>query len=186
MGGLTYAQYCARRGYVPPFRGWSVVKRSLLDSWAQPGFHRFWRIWNPPIGYPLFRFYRVLGGNRNRAFATFTVFTVTGVLHDLAAFVLTRQWALALTLAYVVFAGLSLLSLRLAPLLRQERWPAMVNVLMNGLLVVGTFEGSHRDSIGTWLPDRMTKLGVARSPTGARANKRLQRARYASGWTLLY
>ncbi len=144
MGNLTYAQYCARRGYTPPFRGWSVVKRSLLCSWAQPGFHRFWRVWNPPIGYPLFLLYRALGGNRNRAVATFTVFAVIGALHDLVAVALTRRWALALTLAYLVFAGLSLLSLRLAPFLRQERWPAMVNVLINGLLVVGTFEGSLR------------------------------------------
>ena len=48
MGNITYAQYCARRGYTSPFRGWSVVKRSLLCSWTQPGFHRFWRVWNPP------------------------------------------------------------------------------------------------------------------------------------------
>lgn len=143
MGVITYAQYCARRGYKPPFKGWPVVKRSLFESWAQPGFHRFWRVWNPPVGYPLFRLYRLLGGNRNRVIATLAVFTVTGALHDLAVFALRQRWDMILTCAYFAFGCLSLLSMKLAPYVGQERWPKILNVILNAGLVVSTFEISN-------------------------------------------
>jgi hypothetical protein len=143
MGTTTYAQYCTRRGYKPPFRGWPVVRRSLLESWAQPGFHRFWRVWNPPIGYLLFLLYRTLGGNRNRLVATLAVFTVIGALHDLALVALVRRFSLVLTCAYFGFACLSLLSLKLAPIVRQDRWPAAVNVVVNVGLIFGTFQASR-------------------------------------------
>jgi hypothetical protein len=142
MGFWTYAQYCARRGYKPPFKGWPVVRRSLFESWTEPGFHRFWRVWNPPVGYPLFCLYRLLGGNRNRVFATLAVFTVTGALHDLAVVALQQRWGVVLTFAYFAFGCLSLISTKLAAFVGQERWPKILNVLVNAGLVVGILEVS--------------------------------------------
>lgn len=149
MGAFTYAQYCTRRGYAPPFKGWSVIRRSLFGSWAQPGFHRFWRVWNPPIGYPLFRLYRILGGNRHRVLATVVVFTMCGFLHDMAVLLLVRRWSLMLTAAFLAFASLTLLSLKLEPILKQARWPSILNVLLNLALVGGTIYAS------IWLARRL-------------------------------
>jgi hypothetical protein len=149
MGAITYHQYCTRRGYKPPFKGWPVIRRSLLESWAQPGFHRFWRVWNPPIGYPLFRLYSLLGGNRNRVVATLVVFTVAGAFHDLVVVAFKPRWGPILTFAYFVFASLSLLSSRLAPFVRWETWPKFMNVIVNAGLVFGTFEAAK------WLYGRL-------------------------------
>jgi hypothetical protein len=103
MRTITYAQYCIRRGYKPPFTGWPVVRRSLLHSWAQPGFHRFWRIWNPPVGYPLFRLYKALGGNR--VIAASAVFAFAGALHDVVVVALVPQWGPVITCAYPRLRG---------------------------------------------------------------------------------
>lgn len=120
------------------------MKRSLFDSWAQPGFHRFWRVWNPPVGYPLFLLYRLLGGNRNRVVATLLIFTFTGLLHDVVVIALQQRWYVALTCAYFAFGCLSIMSMKLAPLVGQRRWPMILNVLVNVGLVVGTLESSNR------------------------------------------
>jgi hypothetical protein len=143
-GKISYAQYCARRGYKPPFKGLPVVKRSLVESWAQPGFHRFWRTWNPPIGYPLFRFYSSLGGNRHRIAATFCVFLANGLAHDMVVLAIAQRWSSIFIVAFTMFGFLNLLSLRLARVAKQERWPRLANIVMNATLVAGTLHVSIR------------------------------------------
>jgi hypothetical protein len=144
MGSISYAQYCLRRGYQPPFKGWPVIRRSLFESWAQPGFHRFWRVWNPPVGYLLFRFYILLGGNRNRFISTSIVFAVSGALHDVVVFALVPKWGPIITSSYLVFGWLSLLSLKMENLLHQEHWSPILNAILNIGLIIGIFETLRR------------------------------------------
>jgi hypothetical protein len=144
MGSISYAQYCTSRGYKPPFKGWSVIRRSLFESWVQPGFHRFWRVWNPPVGYLLFRFYILLGGNRNRLFSTSLVFALSGALHDVVVFALVPKWGPIITCSYLVFGWLSLLNLKMERLLRQDKWPPVWNAILNLGLIIGVFETLRR------------------------------------------
>lgn len=140
MESITYEQYCLRRGYSPPFRGWSVIRRSLFGSWTQPGFHRFWKVWNPPIGYLLFRIYILLGGNRNRFVSTSIVFAFSGALHDLVVAALVPIWGPIITCSYLIFGWLSLLSMKMEKNLHQEKWPPILNAILNVGLIVGVFK----------------------------------------------
>jgi hypothetical protein len=59
QGGFnqSYDQYLILRGYDPSSSKLIILKRALIDSWAEPGLHEFWRVWNSGIGYLLFRLY---------------------------------------------------------------------------------------------------------------------------------
>ncbi|MCP4200688.1 MAG: hypothetical protein GY769_01985 [bacterium] len=120
-----------------------------MGSWVQPGFHRFWRVWNPLYGYFLYRLYLVLGGNRHRLVATLTVFASCGfVLHDLLVFLFSGYFSLVCTFGFVFFAILSLLSARFQKLLRQGEWPAAANAAANiGAIIVGLIGGVWANNI---------------------------------------
>jgi hypothetical protein len=144
MESLTYEQYCLRRGYAPPFKGWPVIRRSLFESWMQPGFHRFWRVWNPPVGYLLCQIYIRLGGNRNRLISTSVVFLFSGALHDLVVIAFAQRWGPIITFSYVMFGWISLLSLKMENILHQEKWPSIYNVILNVGFIVIVFETIRR------------------------------------------
>jgi D-alanyl-lipoteichoic acid acyltransferase DltB (MBOAT superfamily) len=129
-----------------------VLKRAAFGSLAQPGFHRFWRVYNPAIGYPLFRLYVALGGNRNRAPATLGVFLWCGFLHDVIVMILKWHWSIIFVVAYFCFALLSLLSLKLQPVIRQDKWPTLVNVMLNIILIAAPIQS------GIWLNGVLHKL----------------------------
>jgi len=42
-----------RRGYRTGYDG-RFFRRAFLECWAEPGFHRFRRIWNPSLGFLVF------------------------------------------------------------------------------------------------------------------------------------
>ncbi len=135
--------FYTKRGYQYPLQSGDVLLRWWFLSFAQPGFHRFWRVWNPLLGYLLFLFYVALGGNKRPFLASLVVFTCCGfVFHDL----LTLKDAIALdtTISFMVWAVLCDLSRRYHLHKIQEQWPWISNVLVNVLLlyfgkVVGSF-----------------------------------------------
>ena len=55
-----YDQYLVFRNYDPAAGKLAVLKRALITSWGEAGFHRFWQVWNPGVGYYLYRLYRWL------------------------------------------------------------------------------------------------------------------------------
>ena len=130
-----YREYLSLRGYNPDDSKWSVLKRALFESWAEPGFHRFWQVWNPGIGYLLFRLYLLLGGRQRRTLTTVVVFLVCGFLHDVAVMIMFRQPFLAFSCAFLCFGLLTVASRGVEPQLRQDRWPVLANVTVNVLLV---------------------------------------------------
>ncbi len=132
-GGFSdsYDRYLALRGYDPSSTKPAILKRSLLDSWSQPGFHRFWRVWNPGMGHLLFRLYLLLGGNRFRLIATMLVFTLCGLAHDLAVMLMFRKPFAAFSVAFFLFGILAVVNRSLESVLHQERWPKFFNALLN-------------------------------------------------------
>jgi hypothetical protein len=133
--GQRYREYLSLRGYNPDASKWSILKRALFESWAEAGFHRFWQVWNPGIGYLLFRLYLLLGGKHRSALTTVVVFLFCGFLHDAAVMIMFRQSFLAFSCAFLCFGLLTVASRRFEPWLRQDHWPVLANVTVNVLLV---------------------------------------------------
>jgi len=127
----SYNRYLMLRGYDPSSNGFVILKRALFDSWGEPGFHQFWRVWNPGIGHLLFRLYLLLGGNRARPIATMLVFILCGVLHDVLVMLIFRRPFVAFTAAFLFFGMLAAGNRFLEPMLQQERWPRWLNALIN-------------------------------------------------------
>ena len=131
-----------KRGYKFPLESTDVLLRWWFLSFAQPGFHRFWRVWNPLLGYLLFLFYIILGGNKRPFLATFVVFTSCGfVFHDLLT--LKDIIELDTTISFMIWGVLCDLSRRYELHKTQEKWPWVVNVLVNASLLVCGKEAGH-------------------------------------------
>ena len=137
------SSFYTKRGYKYPLQSGDVLLRWWFISFAQPGFHRFWRVWNPLLGYLLFLFYVALGGNKRPFVASFVVFTSCGfVLHDLMT--LKETLELDMTISFMIWAILCELSRSFKLHEMQEKWPWVANVLVNALLLfcgkeAGTF-----------------------------------------------
>lgn len=132
----SFSEYLRLRGF-DPAAGWrAFVSRMLFASWAQPGFRRFWQVWNPFCGFFLFRFYLALGGRRARPAATLAVFACSGfVVHDLIAIALFRRFVLGFTTAFFLYAVFALVSARLEEEGRSRTRPPAVRALSNAALV---------------------------------------------------
>ena len=59
-----YASYARMRGFGSELNDWAYHRRGFIECWAQPGFHRFWQVWNPGISYFVYRLFIRLGGRR--------------------------------------------------------------------------------------------------------------------------
>jgi hypothetical protein len=133
QGGFSesYNRYLALRGYDPSSNKLVILKRALLDSWGEPGFHRFWRVWNPGVGHLLFQLYLLLGGTRARPVSTLLVFVLCGALHDVLVMLIFRRPFVAFTAALLLSGMLATGNRALEPILHQQRWPRSLNVLTN-------------------------------------------------------
>jgi hypothetical protein len=127
----SYERYLVLRGYDPASGTLVTLKRALVDSWGEPGFHRFWRVWNPGVGHLLYRLYLLLGGSRIRLTATMLVFALCGLVHDVLVMLIFRRPFAAFTTAFALAGILTVVNRSLEPLLHQERWPRLLNVLAN-------------------------------------------------------
>lgn len=127
----SYNQYLTLRGYDSSSSKLVILKRALIDSWGEPGFHRFWRVWNPGIGHLLYRLYLLLGGNRARSLSTLLVFILCGILHDAAVMLMFRRPFVAFTTTFFLCGALAIGSRFIEPILHQEHWPRLLNALIN-------------------------------------------------------
>lgn len=134
----NYREYLLLRGYDPDSSKWSVLKRALIGSWAEPGFHRFWKVWNPGIGYLLFRLYIRIGGKQRRTLTTLAVFLVCGLLHDVVVMAMFRHPFLAFSCAFLCFGLLTIMSRGFESRLRQDRWWTPANAAVNISLVAAS------------------------------------------------
>jgi hypothetical protein len=110
----------------------------FLDCWAEPGFHRFWRVWNPVYGYVLFRLYLYLGGPRRRVSLSLLVFALCGfVAHDLPVSLIVGRPLLVCTTAFFAWGILASAARFLDRPLAFASWPCGLHVVVNLVLVGG-------------------------------------------------
>jgi len=138
-----YIAYARLRGF-ESLNDWPYHRRGFIECWAQPGFHRFWQVWNPGITYFVFRLYLCLGGSSRRILATILAFAINGLIHSLVFYLLTRQWSYTIPVLFLLFSVLTILSRLLDDKIRQQNWPWIANTAINILLVIGTFDVSFR------------------------------------------
>jgi hypothetical protein len=125
----SYNRYLVLRGYDPSSNKLKILKRALVDCWGEPGFHAFWRVWNPGVGHLLFRLYLSLGGNRARLTATLLVYILCGMLHDVLVLLIFRRPFVAFTAAFLFSGVLAIGNRALERFLQQDRWPRWLNAL---------------------------------------------------------
>jgi hypothetical protein len=138
-----YRRFARARGF-RTFNDWPYHRRGFLECWAEPGFHRFWQVWNPGIAYFVYRLFVRLGGRKHWVLPTFLAFLGCGLAHTVVVAPLLGGWSYSVIVAFGCFGALTLISRWLAPTLRQDRWPAVVNVLVNAGLVIGSFDTGFR------------------------------------------
>ena len=138
-----YERFARMRGF-RTFNDWPYHRRGFLECWAAPGFHEFWRMWNPGIAYFVYRLYLRLGGRRHWVAPTIAAFGVCGLVHTLVVAPFLGRWSFSVIVAFLCFGVLTVVSRSLKRLLRQRRWPAWVNVLVNVGLVIGSFDLGFR------------------------------------------
>jgi hypothetical protein len=138
-----YARFATARGF-RTFNDWPYHRRGFIECWAQPGFHRFWQVWNPGIAYFVYRTYLALGGRRHWLAPSIGAFVLCGLVHTVIVAPFLGRWSYSVIVAFGCFGLLSVISRLLAPVLRQRRWPGLVNVLVNIALVVGSFDLGFR------------------------------------------
>ncbi|NCF64931.1 MAG: hypothetical protein GWP61_03090 [Chloroflexi bacterium] len=141
---VDYTGYLRLRGFEDHVNDWFFVKRGFLTCWLEPGFHNFWRVWNPGISYFCFRFYLLLGGRRKRELAAVVVFFVNGVLHNLLFSLITGRYSFPLPFTFLSFGALAVASQHLQKVFNQRRLPAIVNAAINIGLVIGSFDFGFR------------------------------------------
>lgn len=139
-----YRHYLQRRGFGNHVHDRHFVIRAFLVCWARPGLHRFWQVWNPGIGYLTYRLYLALGGHKHAGGATVATFAVNGLVHTLVVCPFFRRWSWTLIVTFLLFGVLTVLSRRLEPVLGQERWPTLANVVVNVGSIVLSFDIGFR------------------------------------------
>jgi hypothetical protein len=127
----SYRRYLIRRRYDPAAGKLTILKRALIESWWQPGFHNFWRVWNPGVGHLLFHLYLWFGGSRRQPYSNLAVFLLCGLVHDGLVMALFGRPFIVFSLAFTSCGVLSLASQILEPRLQPQGWPKAVNATFN-------------------------------------------------------
>lgn len=103
---LSFSQYLTRRGFCN-LSITNLFHQMIIVSLIQPGFLKFWRMWNPFCGYILFLFYVHIGGNRKRNIALVIVFLSSGfILHDLLIFLITGIFSFVFTIGFSFYSAM--------------------------------------------------------------------------------
>jgi len=145
----SFRAYAERRGFTS-VNDRAFAVRAFVLAWGQPGFHRFWQVWNPGISYFPYRLYVRLGGRRRWVVATLASFLANGLVHNLLVLPFFRLWwSWTIPVAFFCFGVLTVISRALAPWLRQERWPVLLNVVVNVTLVCASMNTGFR--VDAWL-----------------------------------
>lgn len=140
--GKKFRQYLHRRRYTS-VNDWPFFRRAFLECWTEAGFHRFWRIWNPALGFLVFQLYRRIGGVRGGAATKILAFIASGFAHGLLVLPFLG-WSWTILVTFACFGFLVALGPTLSRFLRQDRWMRPMNVVMNATLVAACFSVGFR------------------------------------------
>lgn len=139
---VGYKKFAKMRGF-NTFNDLSYHRRGFIECWAEPGFHRFWQVWNPGIAYFVYRLFLGLGGSKRWLIPAFLSFLFCGIIHTVIVFPFLG-WSFSVIGAFICFAVLTIVSRKMSRLLHQEKWPAIANIVINIGLVVGSFDIGFR------------------------------------------
>ena len=144
-----YIAYAKLRGFTT-LNDWPYHRRGFIECWAEPGFHLFWQVWNPGIAYFVYRLYLKLGGNKNWIIATLMAFEINGLIHSGIFFVISGQWSFVIPILFFLFAVFTILNKILEKWLSQQRWPWIINAMLNIGLVIFSFDISFKVNHFLW------------------------------------
>ena len=139
-----YRAYARKRGFTSELNSWPFVRRSFIECWAEPGFDRFWMVWNPGISYFVYRLFLKLGGRKRWVMPTLLAFVINGFIHTLLVVPFIGHWSFSVIVAFTSFGILTVISRLCRSRLAQEKWPTLINVFVNVGLVAGSFDLGFR------------------------------------------
>jgi len=135
-----YKRYLKMRGFGDHIHDRNFVKRGFLECWLQPGFHRFWKVWNPGIGYFAYKLYLAFGGKSRRNIATIASFLVNGLVHNLVVSLILWRWDFPLPFTFALFGFLTVVSRWLEWPMKMNRWPWVFHLAINIGSVILAFD----------------------------------------------
>lgn len=136
----SYECYLKMRGYGNHLNDWFFFKRGFLACWLEPGFHRFWQVWNPGIGYFAYKLYVLFGGNQRKNLATVAAFVLNGLIHNLIASLLFWRWDFPLPFTFLSFGIFTIISRWLDTFFEVQKLPAVLHLIINVGLVILSFD----------------------------------------------
>lgn len=139
-----YKSFLKLRGYGEHLNDGHFFRRAFLECWFEPGFHRYWRVWNPGIAYFAYRLYLHFGGRRKRVKATLLAFFINGWVHNLVVSLLFWRFTFPLPWTFLAFGLFSLAAQRLETPLRFNRWPRIIHFGVNAGLIMLCFDLGFR------------------------------------------
>lgn len=141
-----YKQYLGLRGFGDHVNDRVFVKRGFLECWLQPGFHHFWQVWNPGIGYFTYKMYLSFGGKDRQSMATIAAFLVNGLIHNFLISLLLWRWDFPLPFTFTLFGFLTVISRWLERPMKMNKWPKIFHLALNiGLVILGFDFGFFMD-----------------------------------------
>jgi hypothetical protein len=138
-----YIAYTRTRGF-KSFNDGPYHIRGFVTCWAEPGFHKFWQIWNPGIAYFVYCLYIGFGGRKHRIVGTLISFIICGLAHTIIVLPFIQKWSYTVIVAFGCFGILTIISRYLESILKQKNWPVIINVLVNAGLVIFCFDIGFR------------------------------------------
>lgn len=113
---LGYLKHLRKLGYGSHSGDFNLffIKRAFILCWNKPGFHYFWRYWNPGISFLTFKLFHKLGGNHNKFFAIILTFIINGLIHNLIVYPFLG-WSFTLPITFLCFGIFTVLSYNSEP-----------------------------------------------------------------------
>ena len=135
-----YKHFLRYRGFGEHINDRYFVRRGFLECWMEPGFHRFWQVWNPGIGYFAYKLYTFLGGNKRQKTATLITFLINGFTHNLIVSILLWRWEFPLSFTFLSFGIFTIASRWVWQYLDLTYLPRAFHLALNIGLIIISFD----------------------------------------------
>ena len=148
-----YIAYARLRGF-KSFNDWAYHRRGFIECWAEPGFHKFWQVWNPGIGYFTYKLFLRLGGKglgirRRQNQNIILTFLLNGIAHNLIVMTFMCRPSIPLPFTFLAFGAFTVLFRELGRIIDLNTWPKLIHLAINFGLVIVSFEFGFR--IDDWI-----------------------------------
>jgi hypothetical protein len=118
---------------------WRQSYNVLVRPFTAPSFAEFWRSWNPVWAYYLFYwFYKPARRALPRPLAVMATFTASGLAHNLLATVLSQRFNPFVTVWFIVYGAVMVLSEALH--MDLSRFPEPARVVINLVYLIGCYQ----------------------------------------------